>query len=137
MLLELEIPSPPLLNNELIQQIKSVPESELGYTGDLNQLPTNPPYGFWISKNGNFIKVGPYGHSAAASKVINNLRNFNIILKIYPVEHDKIYRFMKELGNIRIIISDYIYYNTQNLSSGQNKTLNFMKNLYNIETEFR
>jgi len=124
------------ISPETILEIKSIPESKLGYSTSLDSLPTTKPYGFWISRHGNFIVVNQrMGHADAAYKIGNILWNsYKINPGFYDSDFSEAMSFMNAIGNCRVIMDgpNGMYIDLFEPTNGQRKTLSYIKDLYNL-----
>jgi hypothetical protein len=59
---------------ELLSQMQMIPDSTVGFSNTLANLPASPPYGFWVSKHGNFIPVKTMmGHSDVGGQIVRKM----------------------------------------------------------------
>lgn len=114
--------------------INSVSPRLLGLSTSMVDLPDTKPYGFWVDKSGNFIKVGIEGHWDVGERIIkvyqHLLKQKGANVKI-PAD---LYRFFLDAGWMRIVISGNVVYYELALESqptlSQTRFLKFIKDLY-------
>lgn len=122
------------LDPEDIYQIRAIPESKLGYSTSLESLPKTKPYGFWISRHGNFLVVNEaMGHAEEAYKIGKILwDNYKIHPRFYTGDFSEAMNFMEQIGTIRIVMGgpDGIHVDANEITNGQRKTIEYIKDLY-------
>lgn len=122
------------LDPEEIYQIRAIPESKLGYSTSLKSLPKRKPYGFWISRHGNFLVVDEaMGHAKEAYKISSILWiTYKINTRFNTGDFSEAMNFMGQIGTCRIVMGDPdgIHVDAAELTNGQRKTIEYIKDLY-------
>ena len=120
----------------LIQEgvMDQVPRKLLKADSDMNKLPDQTPYGFWVDRSGNFRQVSVYGHEEAAEEMLNTAMKY-LEKKGVEYSYRSVYSEMYKQGWVRVMLSSsYVYYQTgskeQPASTHQLRFLNFLGDLY-------
>lgn len=114
-------------------------------------LPPNPPYGFWTDRSGNYKVVAGFssgGHSQAAKDMIlaaydykeetdqltpNEERELNVTLK---KGHGALYNVLTEMNFMHIVkAADTYFYYVNNVTTSQQKFLNNLTQTYRMKIE--
>lgn len=113
--------------------LRDVPPEELGLSTSLLDLPLSCPYGFWVDRHGNYMKVGVFEHDEGVYRIIKNAKKyFDARDEMYQLPTS--YQTLFEQGYARIVNSgSTVIYQLQRggeLSNGQKKFLNALKEKY-------
>lgn len=134
------------LPNELVFKIKNLPESKIGFFNDTSKLPQKPPYGFWVSKHGNFIPVfDTMGHSSEGLKVLRNIdrilnsNHFDYIKDPDGAGYFDTMGVMEDLGYCRVVKegTKYDFACADMLTRGQKKFQQVLDEFYSIESPYK
>jgi hypothetical protein len=111
------------------ESINDVPRSVLGMSTSVVDLPDTQPYGFWVDRSGNFLRVGYQQHIEGLTSIVNKAKQF---LHKQNVNYEPKYRYVDllDIGWMRVVIgnSSVMY----QMKSGQPATtaqLRFVKTL--------
>ena len=126
-----------LLNEDVMSE---VPRRLLGMHTNVQGLPNEQPYGFWMDRSGNFIEVPWCGHEGIGKQILEAAKNFlkKKGIKYTPASKET-YSALFALGWARVVVSDYanaIEYEmgkgefAHTASTSQMKMMNFMKEFY-------
>lgn len=120
---------------------------------DFSDLPSRPPYGFWISPGGSYFPVRYQGHAESALKIINNNRELSE--EFYTpqrmeyklgnndmLEGDAL-TFLMKAGYNRVVIEGQTFYYMKpspmydfvRITNSQMRTFRDLVSFYNLELE--
>lgn len=111
----------------LSEKLEDFKPSELGFSNSLDDLPEICPYGFWVDKHGNFIKVSYQNHETVGSRILYKAEE-PIVKGIYGMLFDR--------GWCRVVTEDdllsYEVTPGGQLSNSQAKVIKYMAQFYGI-----
>jgi len=117
-----------LLKEDVIDE---VPRKVLGMSTNVQDLPDETPYGFWVDRSGNFLQVRSYGHEEAIENIIQKASEF-LKKKGIVFNPECRYSTMYSMGWMRVVIShSNVYFQTG--STNKQPTTSQMKFLKTVE----
>ena len=127
------------LNYYLLKEdvMDEVPRKVLGMSTNVQDLPDEQPYGFWVDRSGNFLQVRTYGHDEGLENILSKAKEF---LDKKGITFTPRFRYstMYSMGWIRVVMhSKKIYYQTGNFTkqptTSQMKFLKTLEMLYETQ----
>jgi len=114
-----------------------VPRKLLKVSTSIQDIPDDPPYGFWVDHSGNFTPVPMMGHSPRAEAIIARSQKYYNDRGIHYAPNPSPYSEMYQNNWIRVVCRNgAILYNTgrkaKKATQSQSKFLNFCKELYDM-----
>jgi hypothetical protein len=128
-----------LLNYYLLKEnsLNEVPRKIMGLSTNIQDIPDNPPYGFWIDRSGNFIEVGYCDHERVGHDLIKRCINYLRSRGIHYSFNNRVYGTLFSMGWARVVIyENSIFYemgkgeHAHQASVSQMKFLNMLKDIY-------
>lgn len=89
----------------LKESVNDVPRRVLGVSTSVVDLPDAQPYGFWVDRSGNFLRVGYQKHIEGLTSIVNKAKQF---LQKQNVNYEPKYRYVDllDLGWMRVVIGN-------------------------------
>ena len=130
-----------------------VPRKEMGMFISTNDLPSSPPYGFWVDRSGNFAVVPNLDHAKVGAELIMSAFNYKdkrkelegeigdqILkdirsIKTTPFSKDTgIYGLLKRHSFLHLVKAGGLYhYYPTTVTLGQRKFLSALRDKYGME----
>jgi hypothetical protein len=125
-----------------IRDFEKISPTTIGLIDPKKDLPSRPPYGFWMNRHGYIIPVALREHISVGQEIIDKFNDIQYKrgelenrVSIYPGDdYEKVLNFFFTAGWVRLVIQDrFLYISGRDLSQTQHQIGKYLCEFYNLD----